>query len=141
MAINQRRLAASGVREGRRRRRTPESAKSCVHQKTPRNSPSEATRQKQVMSVLFLIPGPLRGFTDGRSEVRLDQSPVDVGQALAGLWSLAPALRDRILDEQGQIRQHVNLFVGSESIRFTGGLSTAVTDGAEIMIVPAVSGG
>jgi molybdopterin converting factor small subunit len=94
-----------------------------------------------MMSVLFLIPGPLRGFAGGCSEVRLDESPGDVGHALAGLWALAPALRDRILDEQGQIRQHVNLFVGTESIRFTGGLATPVTDGTAIMIVPAVSGG
>jgi len=93
------------------------------------------------MPVLFVIPGPLRGFTEGRSEVRLEQSPEDVADALAGLWALAPALRDRILDEQGQIRQHVNVFVGAESIRFTGGLATPLTDGTEIMIVPAVSGG
>jgi molybdopterin converting factor small subunit len=50
-------------------------------------------------------------------------------------------VRDRVVTEQGEVRPHVNVFVGDESIRFTGGLDTAVTSGAEIHIVPAVSGG
>ncbi len=50
-------------------------------------------------------------------------------------------VRDRVVTEQGQVRPHVNVFVGDESIRFTGGLSTPLSDGAEISIVPAVSGG
>lgn len=48
---------------------------------------------------------------------------------------------DRVLTEQGEVRPHVNVFVGEESIRYTGGLATPLTDGAEIAIVPAVSGG
>ena len=93
------------------------------------------------MSLRFYIPGPLRVFTGGRAEVALNQAPGDVGSALKILWNLHPALQDRILDEQGQVRQHVNVFVGSESIRYTGGLATPLRDGLEIMIVPAVSGG
>jgi molybdopterin converting factor small subunit len=64
-----------------------------------------------------------------------------VGAALDALWTLHPGVRDRIVTEQGEVRQHVNVFVGNESIRFTGGLDTAVPDGGEISIVPAVSGG
>ena len=64
-----------------------------------------------------------------------------VAQALDQLWRLHPGLRDRVLTEQGQVRRHVNVFVGSASIRDTGGLETPVPDGAEIAIVPAVSGG
>jgi sulfur-carrier protein len=48
---------------------------------------------------------------------------------------------DRVLTEQGELRRHVNVFVGEESIRFLNGLSTVVEDGDTIMIVPAVSGG
>jgi molybdopterin converting factor small subunit len=50
-------------------------------------------------------------------------------------------VRDRVLTDQGAVRPHVNVFVGPESIRFTGGLDTPVSDGAEISILPAVSGG
>jgi len=46
-----------------------------------------------------------------------------------------------VVDEQGEVRQHINIFVGNDAIRFADGLATAVPDGAEIMIVPAVSGG
>ncbi len=48
---------------------------------------------------------------------------------------------DRVVDERGEMRPHVNVFVGVEAIRWTGGLATALPDGAEISIVPAVSGG
>ena len=48
---------------------------------------------------------------------------------------------DRILTEQGDVREHVNVFVGEESIRFASGLATPVADGDTIMIVAAVSGG
>jgi len=50
-------------------------------------------------------------------------------------------VRDRVLTETGEVREHVQLFVGFESIRFTGGLATAVPEDSEIHIVPAVSGG
>ena len=90
---------------------------------------------------VFHIPGYLRTFTDGLSRVHLDRTPPTVGEALAALWAVYPGVRDRVVDEQGDVRQHVNVFVGDESIRFTGGLATAVGDGSEIWIVPAVSGG
>ena len=50
-------------------------------------------------------------------------------------------MRDRVLTEQGEVRPHVNLFVGAESSRWSGGLAMAVPPGAEISILPAVSGG
>jgi sulfur-carrier protein len=48
---------------------------------------------------------------------------------------------DRVLDEQGNLRRHVNVFVGADDIRTLGGLTATVADGAEVSIVPAVSGG
>jgi molybdopterin converting factor small subunit len=93
------------------------------------------------MALRFHIPGYLRAFTDGSSRVTLDAGPSTVGEALAALWTLHPGVRDRVVTEQGEVRPHVNVFVGVESIRFTGGLATPVADGAEISIVPAVSGG
>jgi hypothetical protein len=50
-------------------------------------------------------------------------------------------VRDRVVTEQGQVREHINIFVGEENIRYSGGLATAIQKGAEISIVPAISGG
>jgi molybdopterin converting factor small subunit len=93
------------------------------------------------MAVTFLIPGPLREYTAGKNKVESDARPATVREALDALWALHPGVRDRVLTERDEVRQHVNVFVGKESIRFTGGLATPVPEGAEIWIVPAVSGG
>lgn len=93
------------------------------------------------MPITFHIPAALREFTAGHSSVRIDASPATVADALTALWALYPGVRDRILTEQGQVRQHINIFSGNEHIRYTGGLATSLADGAELSIVPAVSGG
>lgn len=93
------------------------------------------------MSVTFRIPNYLAAFAGNNSAVKLDGSPATVRDALETLWQLHPGLRDRIVDEQGAVRQHVNIFVGEDAIRFADGLATPVPAGAEILIVPAVSGG
>ena len=93
------------------------------------------------MPVLFRIPNYLASFAGGSTELDLSGTPVNVREALEALWGKYPALRDRIVDEQGELRQHINIFVGPESIRFAGGLDTPAPEGAEILIVPAVSGG
>lgn len=93
------------------------------------------------MGVVVHVPGYLRQFTDGRDRVLLDATPATVGDALAALWDAHPGVRDRIVTEAGDLRPHVNVFVGDESIRFTGGLATPVEDRAEISIIPAISGG
>jgi molybdopterin synthase sulfur carrier subunit len=93
------------------------------------------------MSVSVLVPGVLTPYSRGRDTLLIEQPCATVADALAALAARLPALTDRVLTEQGEVRQHVNVFVGEESIRYTGGLATAVTDGATITIVPAVSGG
>ncbi len=93
------------------------------------------------MPLTFHIPGALREFTDGRGAVKIDGKASTVGEALSELWTLCPGVRDRIVDEQGQVRQHVNIFIGNENIRYTGGLASCVGEDSEIAIVPAVSGG
>ena len=95
------------------------------------------------MRVVFLIPTPLRPFADGRSRIEIDvaKDPPALGDALEALWQAAPGVRDRVVTEQGEVRQHVNVFVGTESCRWTGGLATPILDGAEISILPAISGG
>jgi molybdopterin synthase sulfur carrier subunit len=64
-----------------------------------------------------------------------------VGEALQALFERCPGVRDRVLSEDGRIRQHVNVFVGDESVRFLGGLDAKVEGGVKITILPAVSGG
>ena len=93
------------------------------------------------MAVIFHIPGALREFTAGQSKVEIEASPTTLVEALSALWTLYPGVRDRIATEQGQVREHVNIFIGNENIRYTGGLASPVPAGCEISIVPAVSGG
>ncbi len=93
------------------------------------------------MGVSFRIPSYLAVFANGLSAIPLPGSPATVAEALEDLWQAHPALRDRIVDEQGEVRVHINIFVGEEAIRFADGLKTAVPANAELLIVPAVSGG
>ena len=93
------------------------------------------------MPVTVHIPGALREFTGGRVTVEMSLSKGTVADALTLLWTLHPGARDRVLNEQGQVRQHIDIFIGSESIRYTGGRASPVADGSQITIVPAVSGG
>jgi sulfur-carrier protein len=93
------------------------------------------------MPVTFHIPGALREFTAGHSRVEIEYSPTTLADALAALWTLYPGVRDRIATEQGQVRAHINIFIGNENVRYTGGLASPVSAGSEISIVPAISGG
>lgn len=93
------------------------------------------------MAVTFIIPGPLRELAGNRSDVRATGRAASVQDALSLLWTECPGLRDRVVTELGEVRPHVNIFVDGESIRYLGGLSAQVRDGAEIVILPALSGG
>jgi sulfur-carrier protein len=93
------------------------------------------------MPVTFHIPGALREFTAGHGQVEIDLSPATLADALSDLWTLYPGVRDRVVNEQGQVREHINIFIGDENIRYTGGLASPVPAGCQISIVPAVSGG
>ena len=93
------------------------------------------------MSVTFHIPGPLRPFAGGKGQVEITADPATLRDALEALWSLYPGIRDRVVTEQGEVREHINLFVGNEDVRYTGGLTTALPAGCDISIVPAISGG
>jgi molybdopterin synthase sulfur carrier subunit len=89
----------------------------------------------------FHLTGPLRPWAGGAGEVNLDGSPADVRGALAALFAAHPELRDRITNETGDVRVHVNVFVDGEEIKFTGGLSTPLRERAELHVMPAASGG
>ncbi|MGZ7074010.1 MAG: MoaD/ThiS family protein [Candidatus Angelobacter sp.] len=93
------------------------------------------------MPVTVRIPTYLSSFAGGRNSLTIEGSPANVSETLEALCKICPGLRDRIVDEQGAVRQHINIFVGDEAIRFAEGLSTKVPTDAEVLIVPAVSGG
>ncbi len=93
------------------------------------------------MTVSFRIPGPLRSMTLGCSHVDVETSGGTLQDALEALFAAYPAIRDRVLTERGEIRQHVNVFVGNSESRSTGGQATPLADGMEISIIPAISGG
>lgn len=94
-----------------------------------------------ILAVTFHIPAPLREFTDGERKVEIQIAPATLVGALSALWVLYPGLRDRVATEQGEIREHINIFIGDDDVRFTGGLASRVSDGVEISIVPSITGG
>jgi molybdopterin converting factor small subunit len=93
------------------------------------------------LKVTVHVPGPLAPYAGGQGTVELEVEGSTVLDSLAALWAVHPRLRDRVLDEQGRVRPHVNLFVDRESVRHTGGLETPLPAGATLSIIPAVSGG
>jgi sulfur-carrier protein len=93
------------------------------------------------MALVFRIPGPLRELAGNRGEVRVKGPAASISDALLLLWRECPGVRDRVITELGEVRPHVNIFVDGENIRDAHGLSTLVREGAEIFILPSVSGG
>jgi molybdopterin synthase sulfur carrier subunit len=93
------------------------------------------------MTVTFWIPGPLRSLAGGRSHVEVETPGRTLQEALEALFAVHPGIRDRVLTEQWEIREHVNVFVGKSEARSTGGLATTLANGTEISIIPAISGG
>jgi molybdopterin converting factor small subunit len=87
------------------------------------------------------LPNVLCSYTDQNPSMILDEPCETVGDALAALGRKSPGALDRIMDERGDVRRHVNLFVNGENVRFLAGLETAVPNGATIFVLAAVSGG
>jgi MoaD family protein len=90
------------------------------------------------MPVTVKIPTQLRAATDGETTATVEGETV--GEVLDSLYERYAELRSRIA-EDGGLRRFVNVYVGEEDIRFLDGLDTAVSDGDEVTILPAVAGG
>jgi MoaD family protein len=90
------------------------------------------------MTVTVKIPAQLRGVTDGEGEIEVEGSTV--GEALDAVYDQHAELRQRIT-EDGGLRRFVNVYVSGEDIRFKDGLETALDEGDEVTILPAVAGG
>lgn len=91
------------------------------------------------MAVVVKIPTQLRAAAGGEAEARIEGETVQ--EVLEGLFDRFEELRARISDGDGSLRRFVNVYVAGEDIRFMDGLSTPVSDGAELTILPAVAGG
>lgn len=91
------------------------------------------------MPVTVRIPTPLQRLTHGAGEVPCEGKTVT--ELLADLERRYPGVKDRICDESGKLRRFVNIFVNEEDIRFLQGDQTAVKDGDEVSIIPAIAGG
>jgi molybdopterin converting factor small subunit len=91
------------------------------------------------MSVSVRIPTILRTYTGGSAEVTAQ--PGTLREVLAGLDAAYPGLAGRIVDDTGNLRRFVNVYVGDEDVRFAQGLQTPVPAGAHISVIPAVAGG
>lgn len=91
------------------------------------------------MSVSIRIPTTLRTLTGGSSDVVVEGATV--ADAIEALDAAHPGFRDRLLDDEGNLRRFVNVFLADDDVRYLDGLGTVVPDGATISIIPAVAGG
>ncbi|HTH48562.1 MAG TPA: MoaD/ThiS family protein [Candidatus Limnocylindria bacterium] len=91
------------------------------------------------MSVKVRIPTPLRKLTNEQELVEV--APGTVGAAIIELQRKFPGIQERLVDEAGQVRRFVNVYVNEEDIRFLQNSATPLKDGDEVSIIPAIAGG
>jgi len=93
------------------------------------------------MTVTVKLPTQLRPAAGGSGEVEVSTEGETVASVIEALFAEHAELRERLTDDDGQLRRFVNVYVDGEDIRFTDGLQTAVTEGCEVQVLPAVAGG
>jgi molybdopterin synthase sulfur carrier subunit len=91
------------------------------------------------MAVTVKIPTPLRKLTNGATSVDADGSTI--GEVVVALEAAYPGIKERLVDESGDLRHFVNIYLNGEDVRYLDGLNSAVGDKDELSIVPAVAGG
>ncbi|WP_322797249.1 ubiquitin-like small modifier protein 1 [Tepidiforma sp.] len=91
------------------------------------------------MPINVRIPQPLRNLTGNQATVTAEGSTLQ--SLVDNLESAYPGIRERMVDEAGQLRRFVNIYVNGDDVRFLDGMQTALKDGDEVSIVPAVAGG
>ena len=91
------------------------------------------------MSVTVRVPTQLRTLTGGAGEIPVDGATV--GEVLKALDVAHPGFGERLFDDAGSLRRFVNVFLADEDVRFLEGLSTPVSEGQTISVIPAVAGG
>jgi molybdopterin synthase sulfur carrier subunit len=91
------------------------------------------------MATKVRIPTPLRKLTNNEEIVEV--SAADIGAAITELQTRFPGIRERLVDEKGEVRRFVNVYVNEEDIRFLQNQQTPLKDGDEVSIIPAIAGG
>ena len=91
------------------------------------------------MAVTVHVPTPLRKLTDNQAELQIEAGTV--GELVDNLESAHPGLKEKLLDESGEIRRYVNIFINEEDIRFLDGKGSELEDADSVSIVPAIAGG
>lgn len=91
------------------------------------------------MTATVRIPTTLRPMAGGKSEVTVEGDTV--GEVLESLDAEHPGFADRLLDDDGNLRKFVNVFVADDDVRFLQGMDTPVAEGQTVSIIPAVAGG
>ncbi len=96
-------------------------------------------QQNNIMPIKVRIPTPLRKLT--HDEEVVETSADSVGAAISDLETRYPGIQERLLDEAGEVRRFVNVYVNEEDIRFLDNKDTVLNDGDEVSIIPAIAGG
>ena len=91
------------------------------------------------MAVTVHIPTPLRKLTDNQAELQMEAG--SVAELFDHLESAHAGILEKLLEESGEIRRYVNIFVNDEDIRFLDGKETQLKEGDSVSIVPAIAGG
>ncbi len=91
------------------------------------------------MGVMVRVPTPLRRLTNNQDKVEVEASTI--AEFIDGMEKAYPGIKERLMDESGQLRYFVNIYLNGEDVRFLQGVDTATQSGDEISIVPAVAGG
>ena len=91
------------------------------------------------MAIEVRIPTILR--TDTGGEKAVDAAGATLGALVDDLEANHPGIKERLVEDSGELRRFVNVYVDDEDVRFTGGLGTELSDGAQVVILPAVAGG
>ena len=93
------------------------------------------------MIVRVVIPRALAEFAGGRTELSVEVSGATVREVVSAIGAAYPALARRIVDETGQLRRHVNVYVGLEECRRLGGLDAVVPEGVDVSVIGSIAGG
>jgi len=91
------------------------------------------------VSVSVRVPTILRPYTQGASEVSVEGSTLS--EVLESLDTSYPGIKGRVLDDSGELRRFVNVYVDNDDVRFAEGLQTSIKEGGQVSIIPAVAGG
>jgi molybdopterin synthase sulfur carrier subunit len=91
------------------------------------------------MSKKVRIPTPLRKLTNNEEVVEINAATI--GEAIVELQTRFPGIQERLVDDKGEVRRSVNVYLNEEDIRFLQGRATPLKDGDEISIIPAIAGG